>query len=104
MNSSKLVMYETRTWLDMSRYRYGKVMSHAGTKRFLPLNKTWAATFLLTLMNTTELYYWCSVQVKKEVIQLIGKTIGGVWRMWQHIGYNSNLWMVRYMTEIKRIM
>jgi hypothetical protein len=78
MNASKLVMYETRTWLDMARYGYGKVMSHTGTKSFLPLNKTWTATFLLTLMNTTELYSWCSVRVEKEGIQLIGKTIGSV--------------------------
>jgi hypothetical protein len=88
----------------MARYGYGKVMSHIGTKIFLVLNKTWAATFLLTLMNTTKLYYWCSVQVEKEGIQLIGKTIGSVWRMCQHIGQNYNLWMVRHMTEIKSIM
>jgi hypothetical protein len=104
MNASKLVMYETRTWLDMERYGYGNIMSHTGTKSFLPLNKTWAATFLLTLMNTIELYSWCSVRVEKEGIQLIRKTIGSVWRMCQHIGQNSNLWMVRYMTEIKSIM
>jgi hypothetical protein len=104
MNVSKLVMYETRTWLDMERYGYGNVMSHIGTKSFLPLNKTWTATFLLTLMNTTELYSWFSVRVEKEGIQLIGKTIGSVWRMCQHIGQNSNSWMVRYMTEIKSIM
>jgi hypothetical protein len=53
MNDNKLVMYETRTWLDMERYGYGKVMSHIGTKRFLLLNKTWDAAFFLTLMNTT---------------------------------------------------
>jgi hypothetical protein len=53
MNVSKIVMYETKTWLDMASYGYGKVMNHTGTKIFLPLNKTWAATFLLTLMNTT---------------------------------------------------
>ena len=47
----KLVMYETRTWLDMENYGYGKVMNHTGTKIFLPSNKTWAATFFLTLMN-----------------------------------------------------
>ena len=104
MNASKLVMYETMTWLDMSRYGYGKVMSHIGTKSFLLLNKTWAATFLLALMNTTKLYSWCSVQVEKEGIQLIGKTIGSVWRMCQHIGQNSNSRMVRYMIEIKSIM
>jgi hypothetical protein len=57
---------------------YGKVMSHRGTKIFLPLNKTWTATFLLTLMNSTELYSWRSVRVKKEGIQLIGNTIGSV--------------------------
>jgi hypothetical protein len=104
MNASKLVMYETRTWLDMARYGYGKVMSQTGTKNFLPLNKTWTATFFLTLMNTTKLYSWCSVRVKKEGNQLIGKMIRSVWRMCQHIGQNSNLWMVRYMTEIKSIM
>ena len=104
MNARKLVMYETRTWLDMARYGYGKVMSHTGTKRFLLLNKTWATTFLLTLMNTAELYYWCSVRVGKEGIQLIKKIIGSVWRMWQHAGQNSNPWMVRYMTEIESIM
>jgi hypothetical protein len=86
MNASKLVMYETRAWLDIARYEYGKVMSHTGTKIFLLLNKTWAATFFLALMNTTELYSWCSVWVEKEGIQLIGKTIGSVWRMCQHIG------------------
>ena len=104
MNANKLVMYETRAWLDMERYKYGNVMSHTSTKSFLLLNKTWAATFLLTLMNTTKLYSWCSVRVKKEGIKLIGKTIGSVWRMCQHIGQNSNSWMVRYMTEIKSIM
>jgi hypothetical protein len=45
-------MYETRTGLDMETYGYGKVMKHTGTKIFLPLNKTWAATIFLTLMNT----------------------------------------------------
>jgi hypothetical protein len=100
----KLVMYETRTWLDMEKYGYGKVMNHTGTKIFLPLNKTWTATFLLTLMNTTKLYFWCSVRVEKEGIQLIGKTIGRVRGMCQDIGHNSNLWMVRYMTEIKNIL
>jgi hypothetical protein len=97
-------MYETRTWLDMARYGYGKVMSHTGIKSFLLLNKTWAATLLLTLMNTTELYSWCSVRVEKEGIQLIGKIIGSVWRIWQHIGHNSNSWMMGYMTEIESIM
>jgi hypothetical protein len=43
------------------------------------LNKTWTATFLLTLINTTELYSWCSVQVEKEGIQVIVKTMGSVW-------------------------
>jgi hypothetical protein len=62
---------------------YGKVTNHTGTKIFLPLNKTWTATFFLTLMNTIELYYWCSVRVEKEGIQLIGKTIGSVWGMCQ---------------------
>jgi hypothetical protein len=105
MNASKLIMYETKTWLDMERYGYGEVMSHTGTKIFLPLIKTWAATFFfLTLMNTTELYSWCSVWVKNKGIQLIGKTIGSVWGMCQQIGQNSKLWMVRYMTEIKSIM
>ena len=104
MNVSKLVMYETMTLLDMERYGCGKVMSHIGYKIFLPLNKTWAATFFLTLINTTKLYFWCSVQVKKEGIQLIGKTIGSVWRMCQHIGQNSNSWMMRYMTKIESIM
>jgi hypothetical protein len=65
----------------MERYGYGKFMSHIGTKIFLLLNKTMAATFLLTLVNTTKLYSWCSVQVEKEGIQLIGKIIGSVWRM-----------------------
>jgi hypothetical protein len=81
-----------------------KVMSHTGTKSFLPLNKTGTATFLLILMYTKKLYSWCSVWVEKEGIQLIGKTIGSVWRMCQHIGHNSNSLMVRYMNEIKRIM
>ena len=84
--SEKLVMYETRTWLDMTKYGYGKVMKYTCTKSFLSLNKTWTATFLLTLMNTTKLYSWCSVQGEKEGIQLIGKTIGSVWRMCQQIG------------------
>jgi hypothetical protein len=97
-------MYETRTWLDMARYGYGKVMSHTGTKSFLLLNKTWATTLLLTLMNTTKLYSWCSVWIEKESIQLIGKIIGSVWRMWQHIGQHSNSWIVRYMTEIESVM
>jgi hypothetical protein len=44
------------------------------------LNKTWTATFLLTLINTTKLYSWCSVQVEKEGIQVIVKTMGSVWR------------------------
>ena len=79
MNASKLVVYETRTWLDMARYGYGKVMRHTGTKIFLPLNKTWTATFLLTLINTTKLYSWCSFQVKKEGIQVIVKIMGSVW-------------------------
>jgi hypothetical protein len=61
-------MYETRAWLDMERYKYGKVMSHTGAKIFLPLNKIGTATFFLTLMNTIELYSWCSVWVKKEGI------------------------------------
>ena len=104
MNARNIVMYETRTWLDMARYIYGKIMSHTDTKIFLPLNKTWAATFLLTLMNTAELYSWCSVRVRKEGIQLIAKIIGSVWRMWQHVGNNSNPWMVRYMTETESIM
>jgi hypothetical protein len=58
---------------------------------FLPLNKTWTATFFLTLMNTTELCSWCSVQVEKEGIQVIEKTMGSVWRMCQDIGQISNL-------------
>jgi hypothetical protein len=45
MNASKLVMYETKIWLDMEMYGYGKVMSHIGIKSFLLLNKTWTATF-----------------------------------------------------------
>ena len=81
-----LVMYETRIGLDMARYGYGKVMIHTSTKIFLPLNKTWTATFLLTLMNSTKLYSWCSVWVEKEGIQIIEKTIGSVWRMCQGIG------------------
>jgi hypothetical protein len=88
----------------MEKYGYGKVMNHTSTKSFLILNKTWTATFFLILINTTKLYSWCSVWVKKEGIQLIGKTIGSVWGMCQDIGQNSNLWMVRYMTEIKSIM
>ena len=64
----KLVMYETRTMLDMEKYGYGKVMNQTGTKLFLPLSKTWTATFLLTIMNTTQLYSWCSVRVEKEGI------------------------------------
>ena len=63
--SVKLVMYETRTWLDMENYGYGKVMNHTYTKIILPFNKTWTATFFLKLMNTTKLYSWCSVQVEK---------------------------------------
>jgi hypothetical protein len=43
------------------------------------LNKTLTATFLLTLINTTELYSWCSVLVEREGIQVIGKTMGSVW-------------------------
>ena len=88
---------------------YGKVwfekgyVPHKYPMSFLPLNKTWTATFFLTLINTTELYSWCSVQVKREGIQVIGKTMGSV-DMGQDIGHNSNLWMVIYMTEIKRIM
>ena len=42
------------------------------------LNKTWTVTFSLTLINTTELYSWCSVQVEKEGIQVIVKTMGSV--------------------------
>jgi hypothetical protein len=99
-----LVMYETRTGLDMEKYGHGKVMNHTCTKIFLPLNKTWTSNFFLTLMNTTKLYSWCSVRVEKEGIQLIGKTIGSVWGMCEDIVLNSNLWMVRYMTEIKSIM
>jgi hypothetical protein len=68
------------------------------TKIFLSLNNAWIATFFLTLMNTTELYFWCSVRVGKEGIQIIEKTMGSVWRMYQDIGKISNLWMVRYMT------
>ena len=67
MNSNKLVM--SRTWLDMARYGYGNIMSHTGTKSFLPLNKTWITTLFLTLMNTAQLYSWCSVRVEKEGIQ-----------------------------------
>ena len=100
----KIVMYETRTWLDMERYGYRKVMCHTNTNELPTLSKTWTATFFLTLINTTKLYSWCSVQVGKEGIQLIGKIMGSVWRMWQHIGQNSNPWMVRYMTEIESIM
>ena len=59
--SVNLVMYETRTGLDMEKYGYGKVMNQTCTKIFLRLNKTWTTTFLLTLINTKELYYWCSV-------------------------------------------
>ena len=81
MNASKLVMYETKAWLDMARYGYGKVMSHIGTESFLRLNKTWVATFLLTLMNTIELYSWCSVWAENEGIQMVRQVIGSVWMM-----------------------
>jgi hypothetical protein len=84
MNVSNLVMCETRTWLDMARYGYGKVMSHTVTKSVLPLNKTRTEIFLITLMNTIELYSWCSVRVERKGFQLIGKTIvRSVWRMCQ---------------------
>jgi hypothetical protein len=67
-------------------------------KRFLSLNNTWTATFLLTLMHTTKLYFGCIVQVRKEGIQIIEKTMGSVWRRCQDIGRISNLWMVIYLT------
>jgi hypothetical protein len=79
-------MYETKTLLDMARYGYGNVMSHTGTKRFLLLNKNWAATFSLTLMNTTKLYSWCSVWVEKEGIQMVKQIMGSLWMMCRGIG------------------
>ena len=93
-------MYETMTWLDTKKYGYGKVIYHTNTKRFIPLINVCIAAFFITLMYTTKLYSWCSVRVETKGIQLIGKKIGSVRRMYQHIGQNSNLWMVRYMTEI----
>ena len=54
-------------------------------KIFPSLNNAWIATFFLTLMHTTKLYSWCSVQVKYEGIQIIEKTMGSVWRMCQDI-------------------
>jgi hypothetical protein len=58
---------------------YKGYVPHKYTMSFLPLSKTWTATFLLTLVNITELYSWCSVQVEKEGIQVIVKTMGSVW-------------------------
>ena len=59
--------------------------------QFLLLNKTWIGTIFLTLMNTTKSYSWCSVQVEKEGIQILEKTIGSVWGTCQGIGKISNL-------------
>jgi hypothetical protein len=58
---------------------------HKYPMNFLLLNNIWTTTFLLTLMNTTELYSWRSVWVEKEGIQIIEKKIGSVWRMCQGI-------------------
>jgi hypothetical protein len=81
----KLVMYEAMTWLVMEM-----LCTTLCPMNFIPLNKTWTATFLLTLMNTIELYSWCSVRVEKEGIQIIEKTMGSVWRMCQDIDKISN--------------
>jgi hypothetical protein len=51
---------------------------HKYPMNFLLLNNIWTGTFFLTLMNTIELYSWCSVWVKKEGIQIIEQTIGSV--------------------------
>jgi hypothetical protein len=72
-------------------------MPHKYPMIFLTLNKTFTTIFLLTLINTTKLYPWCSARVEKEDIQVIVKKMGSVWRMCQDIGNISNLWMVRCM-------
>jgi hypothetical protein len=89
---------------DHDKVCYGKVWLWKGyvpqkyPMNFLLLNNIWTTTFLLTLMNTTKLYSWCSVRVEKEGIQIVEQAIGSVWIMCQGIGQTSNLKMVRYMT------